>query len=46
MTTTEISDLWKVISVNTGVTTARRIDAEHPLDFLHHMTKKTECSFC
>ncbi|ADU21248.1 PD-(D/E)XK motif protein [Ruminococcus albus] len=33
MTTTEISDLWKVISVNTGVTTARRIDAEHPLDF-------------
>ena len=33
MTTTEISDLWASINVSAGVTTGRRIDANHPLDF-------------
>ena len=33
MTTTEISDLWASINVSAGVTTGRRIDADHPLDF-------------
>ena len=33
MTTNEISALWASINSVSGITTGRRIDPEHPLDF-------------